>query len=92
MNRWRWRQSTTGESMTLFRVDHYLTRDEIAELVCVSDTETGTRMSQALVVYTVHEGLRSALNRESIEYCEAGDARREWAWQQAQQFYERTSR
>jgi len=98
VNRWKWRQRSTGEAMTLFRVDHHLTRDDIADLLCISDVEAGTRMSHALVIHTVHQELRIATAMEPVENWavnysgDEADSRREWAWEQAQRFYEGTSR
>jgi hypothetical protein len=98
VNRWKWKHRETGEPMTLFRVEHHLTREDIADLLCVSSVETGTRMSQALVAHTVHLELRIATALEPIETWansysdEEADARLEWARAQAQRFYERTSK
>jgi hypothetical protein len=96
VNRWRWKHRDTGESMTLFRVEHYLTRDDIAGLLCISSVETGRRMSQALVEHTVHLELSSPTEPVAtwaVNYSqEDADARLEWAWAQAQRFYERTSK
>jgi hypothetical protein len=97
VNRWRWKQRNSGEPMMMFRVEHHLTREDIADLLCASSVETGTCMSQALVTYTVHLELRSATAMEPVEtwaenYAEEeARARLEWARAQAQRFYERTS-
>lgn len=98
MNRWRWKHRDSGEPMTLFRVEHHVTREDIADLLCISSVETGRRMSQALVEHTVHLELRSATAMEPVEtwavnYSEEDAAARlEWARAQAQRFYERTSK
>lgn len=98
MNRWKWRHRDSGEPMTLFRVEHHLTREDIADLLCASSVETGYRMSQAIIEHTVHLELRSATALEPVGAWATGyskeeaDARQEWALAQAQRFYERTSK
>jgi hypothetical protein len=98
MSRWKWQQKSTGEAMTVVRVEHYLTRDDIAELLCArTDVETGTRLSQDTLLHYVRLELAAATVLEPVETWpnnyteEEAGVRREWAWAQAQKFYESTS-
>lgn len=98
MNRWTWHRTDTGEPVMPLRVEHHLTREDIAGLLCSSELETGKRVSQALLLHAVRSELRAAPVLEPVETwafnlsAEETEKRLSWAEGEAQRFYERTSR
>jgi hypothetical protein len=98
MNRWNWHRKSNREPMTALRVDHYVTREDLAELLCLSDHETGAKLTDRQILDAARDMLRAAGVLEPFEtwgnnYSEEEAAAR-WKWAEGlvAGFYERTSK
>jgi hypothetical protein len=58
---WNWRDKNNGEPMARVTVRHYLTREEMVELLCAHvAAETGTRLSLKATLDAIRAELASA--------------------------------
>jgi hypothetical protein len=57
---WRWVRKSDGEPMTVLRVDHYLTRDDIVTLLCAGAAPTGVPFNHQETLADVRSTLASA--------------------------------
>lgn len=67
--RWdRWRRARDQKPLAAVRVDHYLTREEMTDMLCASAwVETGTPLSYSAALEVVRTYLRSAPDMETLE-------------------------
>lgn len=84
-----WRRRSNGEPMARVRADHYLTRQDIADILCASsEIETGTRLSTDAIMHYVRQYLSAAPILEPVgdwgHGCtdEEAEEREKWADEQ----------
>jgi hypothetical protein len=90
LNWTKWHHRETKEPLAHIRVDHFLSREEIAEILCASaEYETGTRLSTDAIMHCIRGYLKAATAMEPIEFWSDGsytdeeaDARVKWAQEQ----------
>lgn len=65
--KWNWRSAGKHEPMARVVVNHYLTRDELIDLLCISSVPTGEELGPRRTMETIRNSLQSALAWEPVE-------------------------